>query len=814
MLSNYIVIFTISLLCIALELFFTRILSLKTWNHLVYLIIPFAILGYGIGANIYLVFSRRINQLPRTRVITSGLFLIGLLSLLSAYLLIHLKVQISSLTHIFSQVNSLGMLLAAYSTVVIPFIPIGFLVVYLFSQYPQESNKLYFVDLVGAGTGALCFVFLIHQLEVFRSVLLLSLAVFFLCLRLLSGPKGKVIQIFFVALSIITLSAMREPKDYWIDEDKGWERMFSQREYLSTHEMLVSQWHPLGRTDIYKILDPSLRQAMRKNAFFDISLDPPPEFAYMVTNFTAGTPIFNYESKGLEKHRSRLKLFSQAFEVPYAVGPREDVVVIGTGGGRDIFFAKTHGAKRITGAEINPSMHAQMSKGGRLHEYSGEIYTKDNVRVFNIDGRHLVKTLPSDAFDLIVLTGVDTFSGLSNGAYTYAESYLYTKNAFNDYLSILNDGGLINVNRRYFPEGAREDLRLLAIAMAALADQGARRPWEHIIIGGYQKWAVMLVKKTPFTPREVSTIKNYFDGHTTRLLFPTMVEEAAGNASGTVFDRYARAFRENRVKEFEKDYPYDISVITDNDPFFYKYYKFDIFKPFALEYDRHTGTLIFITQIVVLGQAILFIILFIFAPLFVFKTRDIKKLPSKAFWPFVIYFSCLGIGFMFIEIPLMQKFVLLLGSPIYSIAVTLTALLIFTGLGSYWLKETALRTPFLKKVTLSLLGFLAVFIMGGTPILDHFIKYPFFWRVLVVCLALFPFGILLGMFFPSGLKLVGRNHPETMAWAWGINCGLSVLGSILAIILAQFMGFHFVLICAAFIYAIGMTAFQRLEQSL
>lgn len=296
-----------------------------------------------------------------------------------------------------------------------------------------------------------------------------------------------------------------------------------------------------------------------------------------------------------------------------------------------------------------------MRPGGELYEYSGRVYSLDGVAVYNIDGRHLVKTLKPNSLDLIVLNGVDTLSGLSTGAYTYAESYLYTKNALVDYLGVLNKGGVINFNRWLFSPMPRETLRLFAIALEALRSVGIKNPWEHVIIGAHGGWSLMLIKKDPFTAEEKFSIKKYFEKHDVPLIFPTENWEN-GKGDMTYFDLYAQAFIDGAEDKFAGSYPFDISVIDDDKPFFYKYYKLQSFNPFAtfkyykLQFQnplaifthQHTGTVIFMTQFLVLIQAIIFIIFFIILPLGIFKMHGIKNIPKKHFFRLLYFLAVSG----------------------------------------------------------------------------------------------------------------------------------------------------------------------------
>lgn len=808
---HHFVIFVASLICISLELFLTRILNLKAWNHVVYTVIPFAMLGYGIGANIVLIFNNSLKKFETSRLLAVLLLLIAATSLLSAFLLKDLPIRIDYLLSIFANLQSLGMLLLAYTLFMVPFILIGFLIVYLFTTFPADTHKLYFFDLMGAAAGAYLFFILIDNFAVFHS-LIIFFAISLLTAVWIMSPQRRWVSIVSSSLVLMVIFVvMPEPVEYTIDPAKGWEWIpgyFKKTDY----DYLVSRWHPLGRTDVFRIKGgkEAEDQVNRQNpATFEINLAPPPEFSYFSSNFLAGTPVYEMSREGLAKRRSEVRLFTKTMELPYLLLKDPKVVVIGTGGGRDIFMAGTHGAKEIVGAEINPGIVREMTPGGTMYDYSGRIYTGPHTQVFNIDGRHLVKKLSADSADLVIMNGVDTFSGLSSGAYAYAESYLYTQSAFEDYLRILRSQGFINIYRWAFPGLPREELRLFAIALSALRDSGASKPWEHIIVGRRGGWSIFLIKKSAFSAQEQKTVRDYLTGLGNTLVYP---QDPGKDIYLKAFSVYVKYFKEGKQRIFEQHYPYDISVVTDDNPFFYKYYKFDLFHVFQ---NWHTGTIVFWTQVLILIQAIVFITLFICLPLIVFKKEGILKLRSRG--SFIAFFSCLGVGFMFIEISAMQRFVLLLGSPIYSISVILAALLASTGVGSLFLVPVLERRKNLfgdlSRITLALVIYILLLVVAGTRIYDFCMGAPFVMRALLVGLLLTPAGLLLGTYFPIGLRISGKDSQDTVAWAWGLNCACSVLGSILSIMIAQFSGFNLVMVLACVAYIAAAFSFKRLLQS-
>ena len=811
--AEYVLIFFISFMTILTELFFTRVLYFKAWNHVVYLVIPFAILGYGIGANVYLLVKDRLAKFSPTEVYAVLCALIASALSGSFWGLVYLPIKVEYLLSMLSSFSALMMLALAYVFYMLPYVFIGFLVVYLFSQRPAENHRLYFVDLLAAGLGAVAFYPLIEYFAVEKSLMLLALLSAAFSLYFAMRHKVVVVGMFLLG-AFFVVKFVPETDSYVVDRQKGWEYIpgyYTADQY----QHVSSKWHPLGRTDNYRIVGAVARDSIAQQSpgTLLINVNPRPEFAYFSTNYLAGTPVYNLSAEGWAKAGAQLKLFSVSMEAPYLLLHDPKVVVIGAGGGRDIFMAKTHGAKSVTGAEINPGIVRAMSPGGALYDYSGRVYTMDNVKVQAIDGRHLVKNLPDRSVDLVVLNGVDTFSGLSSGAYAYAESYLYTKDAIKDYLRVLDDGGMVNFIRWLF-DVPRETLRLHAIALQALKESGVARPQDHVFIAGGNGWSLVLIKKTPFGEAERTKIVEYLKDKQLSPLYPAPEALRKSNHPFRYFQLYADYFVKGQERVFAHYYPYDISVITDDSPFFYKYYKLSSFNPFNSFAIHHTGPVIFLSQTVVFLQALVFILIFIILPLNLFKKKGLRVFQRQEFAAFLVYFACLGTGFMFIEISLMQKFVLLLGSPIYSITVVLAALLAATGWGSF-------AVPRLKKIlgneekviqaaSVGILLYLLFLVIAGAPILNAFMGGGLLTRVLAVVVTLLPLGFLLGVFFPVGLAVVARKNEDTIAWAWGINGGFSVLGSILSIILAQFFGFNAILLLAAVIYLTAYLAFRRM----
>jgi hypothetical protein len=205
----------------------------------------------------------------------------------------------------------------------------------------------------------------------------------------------------------------------------------------------------------------------------------------------------------------------------------------------------------------------------------------------------------------------------------------------------------------------------------------------------------------------------------------------------------------------------------------------------------------------------LFAIVLILLPIAITQKRQIERTYLKRF---LVYFMCLGVGFIGIEIALMQKLVLFLGHPLYSVTVTLFAMLVFTGLGSL-LSERWFRTPTPRvwMVPVALAVFLVAFVVLSPDMVRAWICWPQWARVLFTVGLLAPLGLLLGVPFAYGIRLVNQLNPTIVPWAWAVNGCLTVIGAILTVILSMTFGFSAVLLGAIPVYFLAFLAVQGLR---
>jgi hypothetical protein len=222
-----------------------------------------------------------------------------------------------------------------------------------------------------------------------------------------------------------------------------------------------------------------------------------------------------------------------------------------------------------------------------------------------------------------------------------------------------------------------------------------------------------------------------------------------------------------------------------------------------------------------LGISAALVVLFVIGPLaltsvhFLPPSHASTSVPAQAFdrprgwFAWLVYFGALGAGFMLIEVSVLQRFVLLLGHPVYSLTVTLFSLLLGTGIGAAWSRgfdeATLRRTGTIGIIVVAALAIVVILVV--TPAVTWAIPFARRTRMLVAASILVPMGVALGIPMPTGLRILSSRAPQLVAWAWGMNGALSVLGATLAIFIAMNWGFQVTLLTASATYLIGLCAF-------
>ena len=442
----------------------------------------------------------------------------------------------------------------------------------------------------------------------------------------------------------------------------------------------------------------------------------------------------------------------------------------------------------------------------RFREFSGGIYTHPRVRIAVDDGRSFVRRAP-DQYDVIQASLVDTWAATAAGAYTLTENSLYTVEAFNDYLDHLTDGGMLTITRWVF-----DGLRLVSLAQEVCEARGCSAA-DQLAIVRQKDVATFLFKKTPFTAEEIARLRAVAAQLQFDVLYapgPAHGSEALQDAlvGGTQLGDYARLILAADRHAFYAAYPQDITPTTDDRPFFFHTTKVE--SQFQTAFGRSmlfgNGLSALLTLMAISGALV---VLFVVGPLVVVGRGASSSERPRGWMAWLAFFGALGAGFMLIEVAVLQRFVLLLGHPVYSLTVTLFSLLLGTGLGAAWSRRFddrgLRRTGAIALALVAVLGCLILIVI--TPLVAWAIPFTRPARMAIAVVTLVPLGVALGLPMPTGLRMLGAKAPQMIPWAWAMNGALSVVGATLAIFIAMNWGFSTTLLAASGAYLIGLSAF-------
>ncbi len=699
-------------------------------------------------------------------------------------------------------------LLLYYGAVTLPFLLAGLAVATPLSVWPTRANRLYAADLAGAGLGCLAAVGALSWLD--AAPALATNAALFAGAGACYAGRGRLGAGLLLATAVLlALAPFSDRLIHFVPTDTKTLGRPEARDATFLH----TQWSPVNRVDLYTT-------PRRVGGFwtnYGRRHDPLPMIPRtlsLVYDAHNGSDVF--EVRGRE---SLAFLEGHLLSLPYQLLSAPRVLVIGVGGGIDVLNALYHGATHVTGVELQPITVALHE--GLLARWTGGWLQRPEVELVAAEGRHFVRTRDA-RYDLIQITAVDTFAAQTTGAYVLAESYLYSVEAFVDYFARLEDDGLLSIaigdlmyRDKTIPSPysarlalvAREALRRIGSADPSahilLTGQGIpnfRAPAEAIVVGAWIE--SLMVKKTPFSAAEIAEVRAFTGANG----FAVRLAPDDGKVDRHL-SRIVNAPDEDLAAILDEQV-YAIGPITDDRPFF-----FHVLPWRGLVLDRRidwthpgsgTGQIVLLMM---LGQALLLGGALIVLPL---ARGAARALPRGETAAFLAYFLSLGLGFLLIEISFVQKYVLLLGYPTYSLSVTIFSLLVFAAVGAALCRRGFSRPRrFLHGLLALTLGLVALEILALPWLREQLLAAPLAVRIGATVALQCPLGLVLGMYFPTGLELLRRREPRLIPWAWAVNGVASVAASVLAVMLGMAFGFTVVALVAAGIYALGTLSLTR-----
>ncbi|MBA3916454.1 MAG: hypothetical protein H0X25_21940, partial [Acidobacteriales bacterium] len=438
--------------------------------------------------------------------------------------------------------------------------------------------------------------------------------------------------------------------------------------------------------------------------------------------------------------------------------------------------------------------------------YAQHLYQRPEVHIKVTDGRSFVRNTPQ-RFDVVQMTLVDTWASTAAGAFALSENNLYTTEAFQEYFQHLTPEGMIAVTRWEFRQ-PREALRVVSVAMEALHRLGVADTSRHFIVvseGDLNEDGipvVVLAKRSPFTAAE----ENQVSAHLAK--YPKLAALYLPSQPGD--NPFSKLIASNDAKAFSRSYAYDVTPVTDNAPFFFftlkarEFLKAASFQH-AIDWKVNLGVAILA---VLLGVSIGAVLLFLIGPMLVRGLVPGER-PAR-----LLYFVAIGLGYVLVEIALIQRFVLFLGHPTYALTVVIFLLLLSSGVGSLLSRELRRILPAgFALLLIAALIFCLVAVLP--PILQALVGLSLITKLAISGILMVPLGLLMGMPFPAGLQALvegGRNSAENLVeWAWAVNAASTVLGSVLAMVFAIAFGLNFTLFGGAIAYLCALALLSTLR---
>jgi hypothetical protein len=773
-----------SFAALLLELALTRLFSVVLFYHFAFLAISIALLGLGAGG----VFAHlRKSQLARfeTRALVSRLCSINAL-IVPVVLVIVLRIPVSLEI---SKANFLR-LTAIYLASAVPFFITGLEFSIVFAREARHVSPLYAADLAGGALACLAIVPLLNWLggpnTVFFTAVCMALAgtIWAVDSRARKSAAGR-------ALFVLVLIALNY-------SDKLFDIVYAKGGFRDSAWVEFARWNAISRVEV----------------------DSQGHGKAIVIDADASTYLMNVDPKHWEGPWER-GLMSSPPALANVLRPHGDYAIIGPGGGVDVLRAVGSGSPSVTGIEIN-SIIANTIMRGRYADYTFHLYEQPEVHIHVTDGRSFVRNA-NQQFDVVQMTLVDTWASTAAGAFALSENSLYTVEAFREYFEHLRPDGMIAITRWEFQQ-PREALRVVSVAMQALHEMGVANPAGNFVVVSEGHLdadgipVVVLAKRSAFTASEVGQVQQHLATHPR--LFPLYFPDPAVSTVGgqqehysASADSFTQLIRSNDPKYFAAHYPYDVSPVTDNAPFFFFTLKpGQILHPESLmqgiDWKVNLGVAVLG---MVLAISILAVLVFLVLPL-ARGARGQQPRPVR-----LLYFIAVGLGYILVEIAFIQRFVLFLGHPVYALTVVVFLLLLSSGAGSmvsrWWLPDT--RWIWLPLVLIAAALLLYVAVLPG--LLERMVGLPFIVKLMISGGLLVPLGFAMGMPFPTGLRAVaggsGDDLPAAPAdgasgnlveWAWAMNAASSVLGSVLAIIIAIQLGLNATLATGAAAYAVAL----------
>jgi len=764
-----------SFAALLLELALTRLFSVVLFYHFAFLAISIALLGLGAGGVFAYLLKKRLARTD-TRALAARLCIdnsILVLFVLEIVLRVPVALEVSRRNFLH--------LSAIYVAAALPFFMTGLLFSVVFARETWRAPRLYGADLGGGALACLTVVPLLNWIGAPNTILAASVAMAAAAMIWAASPTTRKVAGGLLALFVVLIVANHSSRLIDVTYAKG---LFRDPGWVE-----FARWNALSRVEVD-------RQGQAKTIVIDAD----------ASTFIMSCDLAHWHDTTWERD-----LMSAPPALANVLRPRGEFAIIGPGGGVDVLRAVANGSPSVTGVEINPII-ADTIMRGRYADYAMHLYDRPEVHIHVTDGRSYLRSTPQ-RFDVVQMTLVDTWASTAAGAFALSENNLYTVEAFREYFEHLKPDGMIAITRWEFRR-PREALRVVSVAMQALHSLGVADPARNFIVASQGPLdedgipVVVLAKKSAFTPEEESAVQAHFKKYAelAALYLP----------SNPAKNPFAELIASNDPHQFSQSYSYNVAPVSDNAPFFFFTLKpgqilAEGLRRQGIDWKVNLGVLVLILLLVISLAAVL---AFLILPLALQGGRQ-SPLP-------LLYFVAVGLGYILVEIAFIQRFVLFLGHPTFALTVVIFLLMLSSGAGSLFSRRWLPRTELARRPIVLVIAALLVDVFFLPDWLEAWVGLGLYARIGVSGLLLAPLGFVMGMPFPTGLRALaaspivgipsGANvEDNAVEWAWAMNAAASVLGSVLAMVIAIQFGLTVTLTCGVAAYLLALLLLPTLR---
>jgi hypothetical protein len=754
---------------VGLQVVLPRLFSVLLWYHLGFLAVSLGMLGFAFGG---VLVARRVRLTGQPG---GGLDLPWLATLAALCvpaglaLVVRLPIEPAALL---ADAGSALALLATGLLLAIPLALLGTLVCSALDRHRERPGGLYGATFLGGALGALVALAAMQWMGGPRAAGLLVLPL--LALAVLQRPERAARPLVAAAATLIVL--LLAVPDRVLP-------LTSRKHFPAVPDELVleERWNAFSHVTIYE--NPEHHGLWAVPGTYRGVL---PRTIGMAIDAWAITPIV--ERRPGHDHHPFLAAYPPTLFYEL-MQPGFRVLVIGAGGGIDVQAALAAGAGHVTAVEINPLIVDAVR--GRFADFCGDLYRDPRVEVVVAEGRHFLER-DQRRYDLIVMSGVDTFAATEAGAFALSENHLYTVEGLAACLRRLEPGGMLGITRWWF-EPPRQTLRLALTAARVLREQGLPHPEWQLFVARAERNSLTLVKNGVIGDDERERL---LAACRSRGATPVYCQEVPSHPT------LVEALSVADPRAFIGRYPYRVDPATDDRPFFFETSR--VGSLFRAEgdwiRDRLGGQ-----EVLVLSLALL---LLLSAPVLWLGRGGPAERGGSGRTGALPAFLLLGAGYMLVEVPTLQRLTLWLGHPVLAVAVVLVALLLWSGLGS--LLADRLPGRWLPWITIAAGSAVVLLLISAHgPLVAAVAGRPLPVRIAAAVALLAVPGLAMGMPFPLALRTLGGSGAVIVPSAFLWNGLASVVSGPLAVMVAMEQGFEATLWSAAACYVGAALLFRR-----